>query len=238
MSSDFKFAALIPAYNEADVIGQTLASCFTIAGLAGIIVANDGSRDTTEDIAVRSGAFVCGFERRLGKGAALELAARTLEQVRPFGNLDAVLLLDADLGSSAANAAALLEPLRAGRADMTVALLPSPTKKAGFGLVKGLAAEGIATFGGGFQARAPLSGQRALTIDCLNRVRPFARGFAVEVDMTLKALRQKQSVVEVPLDLGHREYGRNLRGFLHRGRQFWDIYQLLNSYRKAKALPV
>jgi glycosyltransferase involved in cell wall biosynthesis len=229
---EFRSAIVMPAYNEADRIAATLAACHAMPLVVGVVVANDGSRDDTETIALRSGALVCSCRRNQGKGAALEMACAFLERVRPFGRLDAVLFLDADLEASASQAASLLVPLVRETADMTIAILPAPVGKAGFGLVKRLAVEGIAEFGGGFSAQAPLSGQRALTWDCLVRVRPFAFNFAVEVDMTIKALRQKQRVAELPVQLGHREYGRNLRGFCHRGKQFMDIYELLNRYRR------
>jgi hypothetical protein len=42
--------------------------------------------------------------------------------------------------------------------------------------------------------------------------------------MTIDAVRAGLRVLEVPIDgLEHRPTYRNLRGFLHRGRQGWDI---------------
>jgi glycosyltransferase involved in cell wall biosynthesis len=234
MSDHLRIAALIPAYNEAERIGTTVKAAQTIAGVVGVIVANDGSHDATAQRAMEAGALVVSNERNGGKGAALELAASALETLRPFGALDGVLLLDGDLSSSACEAAALLEPLTADTADLVIAVLPTPPAggRGGFGLVKGLARDGIAQYGCGFAARAPLSGQRALTMECLARVRPFAQGFAVEVAMTIKALQQKQRVAEVPAALAHRHTGRTLAGFWHRGRQFMDIYRLLRTLEK------
>lgn len=229
-----RFAVLIAAYNEADLIHGTVVAAVQVPGVAGVIVANDGSDDTTAQVAAQAGAFVVNNKRNLGKGAAMELAAATLEQVQPFGLLDGVLLLDGDLGESAAAAEALLAPLLAKTADLVVGILPSPSRKGGFGFTKSLARDGIREFGNGFETQAPLSGQRALTLDCLSKVRPFARGYAMEVDMTVRALRQELRVVEVPVVMQHRATGRNISGFIHRGRQFSHINRLLNSYYKKR----
>ena len=229
-SSHLRFAVLIAAYNEADRIYDTVVAAASVPGVVGVLVVDDGSRDATADEAARAGALVVSSERNLGKGAAMERAAATLEETSPFGALDGVLLLDGDLGHSASSAGELLKPLIAGLADMSIGILPAPSGKAGFGLVLSLARKGILEHGGGFQAKAPLSGQRALSIDCLSMVRPFASGYAMEVAMTISALRHKQRVVEVPIEMQHRATGRNLKGFLHRGRQYYQIKRLLKSY--------
>ncbi|MDR1357895.1 MAG: glycosyltransferase [Coriobacteriales bacterium] len=225
-----RYAVLMAAYNEADLIQATLLAAAQIPGVVGVVLADDGSSDATAQVAMRAGAFVVNNKRNRGKGSAMELAAAALEKIQPFGALDGVLLLDADVGESASAAAALLEPLAADTADLVIGILPTPPGKAGFGLTKSLARDGIFEFGRGFESAAPLSGQRALTLDCLSRVRPFGSGYAMEVDMTIRALQQRQRVVELPVDMSHRATGRNLKGFVHRGRQFNQIQRLLNSY--------
>ncbi|MCL2808122.1 MAG: glycosyltransferase [Coriobacteriia bacterium] len=227
-----RIAVLITAFNEADRIKETVVAAALVPGVVGVIVANDGSEDATAEIATSAGALVVSNKHNLGKGAAMELAATSLEELKPFGSLDGVLLLDGDLGLSASAAKALLEPLKANTADMVVGILPSPSGKAGFGLALSLARDGIREFGGGFEAKAPLSGQRAMTLECLCLVRPFANGYAMEVDMTVRALQQQLRVAEVPVDMQHRATGRNLKGFIHRGRQFLQINRLLRSYYK------
>jgi hypothetical protein len=110
---------------------------------------------------------------------------------------------------------------------MSVASFPRPTAKAGFGLVKGLARAGISRLGGGFRADAPLSGQRALNSACFESVRPFSTGYGVEVAITIRALRAGLRIVEVPTTMSHAATGRDVRGFVHRGRQFVQVTQAL-----------
>jgi hypothetical protein len=45
----------------------------------------------------------------------------------------------------------------------------------------------------------------------------------MEVAMTIDAIRAGMRVVEVQTTMSHRETGRDLAGFIHRGKQFRDI---------------
>lgn len=210
-------AVLIPARDEAGSIGATVRAALSIPGVTRVIVIDDGSRDDTDQLAEKAGAKVVRLFGSHGKGAALEAGARRVEDA------DIVLLLDGDLGESASQGALLTAPLLAGTADMAIAAFPQPARKAGFGLVKRLARYGIRRLGGSFDATAPLSGQRAIAQSCLATVRPFSAGYGVEVGLTVRALRAGFRLVEVQTTMAHAATGRNLMGFVHRGRQFVHV---------------
>jgi len=236
--------ALIPARNEAERIPDTVQATLTIPGVSRVIVADDNSEDDTAWLAEEAGAKVIRLRNRLtgasaperdgdrplfnvsgGKGAALEYLAKFAEDA------DVILLLDGDLGASAGEAGVLLAPVIAGEADMTIAKFPRPTGKAGFGLVKGLARWGIARMGGGWQADAPLSGQRCVRRECLDRIRPFVTGYGVEVALTIRALRAGMTLKEIPTTMTHAATGRDLAGFWHRGKQFFNVLTALLKLR-------
>lgn len=210
-------AALIPAHEEAERIAATVEAARAVRGITRVVVVDDGSRDTTGDAADAAGAKVVRLVFNVGKGAALEAGASRVSDA------DIVVLLDGDLGETAAQAEVLLAPVIAGEADMTIATFPRPAGKAGFGLVKGLARFGIARMGGGWLAEAPLSGQRAMTAACFEAMRPFASGYGVEVALSVRALRQGFRLTEVPTTMTHAATGRDFKGFIHRGRQFVHV---------------
>jgi glycosyltransferase involved in cell wall biosynthesis len=210
-------AALIPAHDEARSIAATVCAVRGIPGVTRVVVVDDASDDDTAMLAEGAGAKVVRMNHNAGKGAALEAGAKRI------ANADIVLLLDGDLGDSAAEASLLLAPVLAGTADMAIATLPQPAAKAGFGLVKGLARFGIRRLGGDFDATAPLSGQRALTRACLATVRPFSAGYGVEVGLTIRALRAGFRLTEIETAMGHSATARDLHGFVHRGRQFVHV---------------
>ena len=64
-------AVVIPARNEADRIQATVTSAAGIAGVALVIVVDDGSTDGTAAVAQRAGAMVTRHARNRGKGAAI-----------------------------------------------------------------------------------------------------------------------------------------------------------------------
>jgi hypothetical protein len=210
-------AVIIPAHNEAVRIAETVGAALAVPGVTRVVVVDDGSEDDTDRLAEQAGAKIVRLWGNRGKGTALEAGAARV------ADADIVLLLDADLGQTAGQAELLLAPLLAGEADMTIAGFPPAQSKAGFGLVKGLARWGIRTLGGGFDAQAPLSGQRALTRECLATVRPFSAGYGAEVGMTVRALRAGFRLAEVPTTMAHAATGRNIAGFVHRGRQFAHV---------------
>lgn len=217
---------LIPAHDEAERISATVTAARSIPGATRVLVVDDASADDTAALAKGAGAEVLRLDTNLGKGAALDAG---LALVRD--DADILLMLDGDLSSSASQGALLLAPVLAGDADMTVAAFPRPAGKAGFGLVKGLARFGIRALGGRagrrFPATAPLSGQRAMTRACWERVTPFAFGYGVEVALTVRALRHGLRVLEVETTMTHDATGRDVAGFKHRGRQYLHVARAL-----------
>jgi glycosyltransferase involved in cell wall biosynthesis len=218
---------VIPAYNEAERIGATTAAALTVPGVHGVIVADDGSRDDTSRQAEAAGARVVRHHRRRGKAAAMTSGARAARAVTAVA---ALLFLDADLGSTAANAAPLVAPVLVGEADMTIAVLPPAVGAGGHGFVTRLATAGIVQ-ATGWRPTAPLSGQRCLTTTLFDSVLPLARGFGVETGLTIDALRHGARVRECHVDLGHRVTGSSWRDQRHRARQYRDVWFALASRR-------
>ena len=222
-------AVVMPAKDEAGRIAATVSAARTVPGVDLVVVVDDGSGDDTARVAAAAGATVTRHSRNRGKAAAMETGAelvRTLES-QADGPPRALLFLDADLGDSARQAGALVPPVLAGEADMTIAVLP-PQRIAGggHGLVVRLAREGIrrAT---GWEATQPLSGQRCLSRSAFEAARPLAAGFGVETALTIDLLRAGFRVREVPCDVHHRVTGTDLRAQLHRARQYRDVARAL-----------
>jgi hypothetical protein len=202
---DEPLTILVPARDEEAVIGTTVARLRKAFPDAEVIVADDGSRDRTANIAEEAGALVLRLRRR-GKGQALSAA----ERAAPPGTL---LLCDADLQGS-------LEVLLHGDGDLNVAAFAERVG-GGFGLAKRVA-RGLIELLGGLEVREPLSGQRVLSAAARNACFPVAAGFGCEVRMTIDAARSGLRVLEIELPLGHRATGRDFAGFVHRARQLRD----------------
>ena len=205
--------ALVPAKDSAGSVGATVSAAAAVAGVDEVVVIDDGSRDGTAPAAARAGARVVRLDVNAGKGGAVRAGVAAT----PYA--DVYLLLDADLGPSAGQAAALLAPVLAGTAELTVAVLPAAGRQGGFGMVRRLATAGVRRATGGRLApRAPLSGQRAVRADILRSL-ALAERFGLETAMTIDAVRAGATVLEVDVAMDHRHTGRSLAGFRHRAVQ-------------------
>jgi glycosyltransferase involved in cell wall biosynthesis len=222
-------AVVIPAYNEAERIGETVMAARTLPGVDVVVVASDGSTDATVRLALDAGARVWRSRRNQGKAAAMLAGAeavRALDRDTSPGGPRHLLFLDADLGQTAANAGPLIEPVVAGTADLTIAAFANRVKLGGHGFVVRLSRAGTSR-AAGWTPSQPLNGQRCLTRTAFDAARPLARGFGVETAMTIDLKRKGFRVVEVEVDMAHRATGGDLAAQLHRGRQFLDVARAL-----------
>ena len=212
-------AVIVAARNEADRIATTVSALRGAFPGAVIWVADDASEDGTAEAAMTSGARVVSRGRPHGKGANVTAAA---EAALSDGDSPGfVLLCDGDLGDSAARLRRLVEAVEAGECDLAVAGFGTRVG-GGFGLALSFAHWAIQRRCG-FDAKAPISGQRAMRLETLRATLPFARGYGMELGMTVDAVRAGYRVEEYELDLSHRATGRSFAGFLHRGGQLLDF---------------
>ena len=235
-TTDACVAAIIAAKDEAARIVSTISAVRGIAGVDLVIVVDDGSSDATGRLAGEAGAVVVGHPRNRGKAAAMATGARVAadrDVSDPAGRARLLLFVDADLEGSAANLAVLIAPVASGKADMTIATLPPQlTAGSGHGFVVRLARNGIESLAG-WTPTQPLSGMRCLSREAFEAASPLARGWGVEVGLTIDVLRAGLRVVEVPCALQHRVSGSDWRGQVHRARQYRDVWLAL-AVRRAR----
>jgi glycosyltransferase involved in cell wall biosynthesis len=222
-------AVIVAARNEADRIAATLAALRGALPRAALWVADDASTDGTAEAAMAAGAQVVSRGRPHGKGGNVGAAAEAALSVEPPPRL--ILLCDGDLAESAARLGPLLEAVERGECDLAVAAF-SRRVGGGFGLALGFARGAIRRLCG-FEAAAPISGQRAMSAPVLRTVLPFARGYGMEVGMTVDAVRAGYRVREYELDLSHRATGRSPAGFAHRARQLADFLRVYRARRRS-----
>jgi glycosyltransferase involved in cell wall biosynthesis len=222
-------AVVIPARDESDRIRATVSGAAGLPGVDLVVVVDDGSRDGTRAVAQEAGACVVSHSRSRGKAAAMETGAeavRLLESRDSRAHPRHLLFLDGDLAGTAGEAAALIEPVTAGEADMTIAVFANRIRQGGHGFVVALSGAGIerAT---GWRPAQPLNGQRCRPRAGCAAARPLAGGFGVETALTIDLLRLGMRVTEVEVPLAHRATGTDWRAQVHRARQFADVARAL-----------
>ena len=220
-------AVIVAARNEADRIGETLAALRGALPDAALWVADDASTDGTAETAMAAGAQVVSRGRPHGKGANMSAAVEAALSAQPGTRI--VLLCDGDLCGSAAHLAPLVAAVERGECDLAVAAF-SRRVGGGFGVALGFARWAIRS-GCGLETTASISGQRAMGVELLQKTLPFARGYGMEVGMTIDAVRAGYRLKEYEVDLTHRATGRSLADFVHRASQLADFARAYRARR-------
>jgi len=220
-------AVLIAARNEADSIPGAIAALKETFPGADIWVADDASDDGTNDLALAAGAHVVRRGKVHGKGGNMTACAEAmLSAPEPPAT---VLLCDADLALSAGQLGRLVEAVEDDECDLAVAAFARRVG-GGFGIALGFS-RWVIEKRCGASPIAPISGQRAMKVEVLRAVLPFAPKYGMETGMTIDAVRAGYRLGEYELELAHRATGRTLGGFIHRFRQMVDFARVYLSRR-------
>lgn len=212
-----KVSALVPAYNEEEKIEKIIYTIKCSRYIKEVYVIDDGSDDDTSLKARKAGARVLILDKNKGKGYALKCGLKNI-----IDKNEIVVFLDADLEASHNDIDKLIEPIINNDCDVSIAKFPPAKKKGGFGLVRLLAKRGIKLYTNK-DIDCGLSGQRAFKVNVLKNLKGIPSKYGVEIGMTIDILKLGYVIKEVEVEMRHRETGRNLKGFIHRGKQFYQI---------------
>jgi dolichol-phosphate mannosyltransferase len=206
---------IIPTYNERDNVGPITEAVLASVPDAHVLIVDDGSPDGTGELADEMAAknpaiAVLHRQAKQGLGRAYVAAFENLLD----RNADFVVQMDADFSHPVRFLPALLEPLRAGTADL---VLGSRYVKGGhiprWNFIRRFVSRGGSLFAsivllmpyrdltGGFKAwRAPVLRQ----IEC---EKLHAGGYAFQIETTFRARLAGARVVEVPITFEERRVG-------------------------------
>ena len=235
MSENGKTASLsiiIPAKNEAAVIGDVVASVRVAYTDAEILVVDDGSSDETATFAERAGATVVSHPVSLGNGAAIKAGARA-------ANGEILIMMDGDGQHKADDIPTLLAKLDEGY-DMAIGARDSGSH-AGIGR---LAANGLynvfASMISGHRIPDLTSGFRAVRADLFKRfLYLLPNGFSYPTTITMAFLRSGFPVTFVPIKALERTGKSHIRPVRDGLRFLAIIFKIATLYAPLKVfLPI
>jgi len=188
--NSLRIAVLLPCYNEAAAIAQTVADFRAALPGAVIYVYDNNSSDATREIAAAAGAIV-RTERMQGKGHVVR---------RMFADVDAdiYVMADGDATYEAAASPALLRQLIDDNLDMVVGARRSEVEAAyrrghrlGNAMLTGMLAR---IFGRSFTDI--LSGYRIFSRRFVKSFPVLSSGFEIETEISVHALELRMPVAE------------------------------------------
>lgn len=196
-----RVAVILPCYNEAAAIGQTVAGFADALPHAAIYVFDNNSTDDTRTIAAKAGAIVRTV-RQQGKGHVVR---------RMFADIDAdvYVMADGDATYEAGAAPAMIGAMLRDNLDMVVGARTSEVETAyrrghrlGNTMLTGLLRN---LFGRSFTDI--LSGYRVFSRRFVKSFPVLSSGFEIETEMSVHALELRMPVAEMMTDYAARPEG-------------------------------
>lgn len=203
---------LIPAYNEAATLRETLGAIPGAVGGVPVhsLVISDGSDDDTPLIASRCGAYVCHCPIRRGQGAALRLG---YELARRCG-AQYVVTMDADGQYVPSEIERLLQPVMDGEADF----VQGSRRLGAYELESRLRIAGVFLFGWMISLLTrhritdSSNGFRAIRTDVLAHVTLKEDQYHAS-ELLMGSILKGYRVIERPVTMLRRQAGRTKKGW-------------------------
>jgi glycosyltransferase involved in cell wall biosynthesis len=183
---------VIPAYNEADVIGGVVAALTAAARWHQIIVVDDGSRDGTAAQATAAGALVSVHPYNKGNGAAVKTGIR-----RATGEF--VLIIDGDGQHRPEDACRLAS--RLGEYDLVIGARATTTQASQARRLGNSTLNRLASYLTGREIPDLTSGFRGARRECLREfLHLLPNGFSTPTTTTLAFMKAGYNVAFEPVD--------------------------------------
>lgn len=199
-----KIAIIIPCYNEEKTIGKVLGDCQKYIPDAELYVVDNNSSDKTAEVARSYNAHII-HENRQGKAYAVKTAFQKIEA-------DIYVMIDGDDTYPLSQIQNMIEPIKAGSADMTVGDRHS---SGDYGRENKRRFHGIGnnsvkwTINLLFKSKLKdiLSGYRAFSRRFVKNYPLICDGFELEADLTIHALHYDYKIEEVQISFQDRPEG-------------------------------
>ena len=206
-SAKKKIAAIVPALNEKNTVGDVLKVLLSSKDLDEVILVDDGSTDNTAEIGEKLGVKVIKLQMNSGKGNAM------LQGVKST-NAEVVAFFDADLlGLSTEHVSFLVGPVLSGKTDMCIGIREHAVDTKRFGPLMAL------------------GGERVMKKCLLEKIpEKMMQGFAVETVINYYFLKNKLRVEYVDLGgvsivIKEKKWGF-ARGFANRIKMIFEIIKI------------
>ena len=193
-----KITVGIPAYNEEKNIASIIVKLKKIADV--VIVCNDGSTDSTSEIAQNLGAIVINHTKNLGYGAGIN---SIFHKAKEIGS-EILITFDADGQHRIEDIDKVIKPISDGQSDIVIGsrFLDDSEKeipnyrKIGIKVITKITNTSIKK-----QLTDSQSGFRAYSKKVLGQLSPSESGMGVSTEILIKASSKNFRISEVPIKI-------------------------------------
>ena len=195
MINENKIVVIIPAFNEASSLPNVIQSIPDFVDE--IIVVNNGSTDSTSDVAIKAGATVL-IENEKGYGAACLMGIDYIQNK----NYDVVVFLDGDFSDYPEEMNFLVNPIINSDYDFVIGSRMTGKREKGAMLPQAIFGNWLSSFliklfwNYKFTDLGPFRAIKYLSLQKLNMQ---DRNFGWTVEMQIKAAKKKLRTFEVPV---------------------------------------
>ncbi len=197
-----KITVIIPAYNEADSITNVINDIPKIVNE--IIVVNNNSTDKTEENAIKAGATVL-TEKKRGYGNACLKGLEYIANQPEKPNI--IVFLDGDYSDYPEELTKIVAPIIEKNIDFVIGARVKSLREVGSMTMPQIFGNWLVTFlmklffGATFTDLGPF---RAIKYDKLLALHMIDKTYGWTIEMQLKALKQKLTYTEVPVNYRNR----------------------------------
>lgn len=190
-----KMLVLIPAYNEERFIGSVVLKTRQYVDM--VLVVDDGSSDSTCEIAKAAGAIVVTHDRNSGKGVALNTGFAKAREYQP----DVVITLDGDWQHLPEQIAQVAQPILLGQADVVVGsrYLEDTSDVPVARIIGHWGFTQMTNLLSGVSLTDSQSGYRAFSPTALEKLSFSSQSFSVESEMQFLVKDYQLKIMEVPI---------------------------------------
>ncbi|NNP73972.1 glycosyl transferase [Acinetobacter defluvii] len=222
-----KISIVLPAKNEAGAISDTIAKMHALNIAKEIIVVNDGSTDSTKEIAEQAGATVISHPYSKGNGAAIKTGARNATG-------EVIIFMDADGQHDPQDIPRLLAKINEGYDLVVGARQKGSQASVGRGIANKLY-NNLASYMSEHKVEDLTSGFRAVRAE---RFREFIyllpNGFSYPTTSTMAFFRAGYSVTYVPIHAAKRIGKSHIHPVKDSVRFFLIIFKIATLYSPLK----
>lgn len=210
-----KISIIIPAYNEANNIGDVISEIRLLNPDFEIIVIDDGSKDNTTEVSAQAGAIVYRHPHNIGNGAAIKSGIRVATG-------DILVFMDGDGQHSPKDLYRFLELFP--EYDMVVGERSFSGQTSFLRAVGNKIYNWIGSYVTKFQIKDLTSGFRAIKADIAkNFIYLLPNTYSYPTTLTLGLLRSGRSLKYLPITIQRRKSGSSHIRLIRDGVRFFMI---------------